>query len=243
MDTLKGKRVLITGGSSGIGTEISQIFAKSGAKLGIHFFNDEKGAKVLQDELSKMTEVKIYKEDFSKEKIDIVDRFIKDFGGIDILVNNAGVMANKSFHEIDAKEFDFVFDTNCRAPFLISSKAFEQMKQQKFGRIVNISSFTVKFGMGRNHSIQYAASKAALETLTTGLSRIGAEYNITANTIRPGIVNTKMQQERENLKERIDMIPLGRMAEPKEIAEMVLYLCSEEGNFITGQTISISGGE
>lgn len=243
MNDLKNKRVLITGGCSGIGSEISKLFAKEGAIIGIHYSKNKKYALTLKKELSKYTKVEIYQEDFSKSKLNIVKKFIKDFGGIDILINNAGTMAKNSFFNMDFKEYDFVFNINTRAPFLISKDAFSFMKKQNYGRIINMSSFTVKYGMGRNESIHYAASKAAIEELVIGLSRIGAKNNITVNAIRPGIVKTKMQKGRKNLQNRIDLIPLKRMAEPKEIAEMVLYLCSKKGNFITGQTISISGGE
>jgi 3-oxoacyl-[acyl-carrier protein] reductase len=242
-NSLEGKRVLITGGNSGIGAEVSRSFAREGAIVGIHYSKNKKEAEDLEEELSKYTKVKIYQEDFSSQELNLVKDFIKDFGGIDILINNAGVMANKSFFDIDSEEYDFVFNINARAPFLLSSRAFEFMSKQKYGRIVNISSFVVKYGMGRNKSIHYAASKSAVEELTVGISRIGAEYNITANTIRPGVVNTKMQKGRKDLQNRIDLIPMGRMAEPKEIAEMVLFLCSKKGDFITGQTISISGGD
>jgi len=240
---LKNKRVLITGGSSGIGSEISRLFAENGAIIGIHYSKNKKEAQKLKKELSKKTNVKIYQEDFSKSKLNLIRKFTKDFGGIDILINNAGTMAKNSFEKLKSKEYGFVFNINSRAPFLLSSEAFNLMKKQKYGKILNISSFTVKYGMGRNKSIHYAASKAALEELTIGISKLGAEYNVTANTIRPGIVNTGMQKERTDLKERIKMVPMKRLAEPKEIAEMALYLCSEKANFITGQTISISGGE
>ena len=241
--SLKNKRVLITGGSSGIGSEISKLFAEEGAKIGIHYSKNKNEAEKLKKELSKFTKVKIYQENFSKPKLNLIKKFIKDFGGIDILINNAGVLAKKNFFDLDSKEFDRVFGINTRAPFLLSKDAFKQMEKQNYGRIINISSFTVKYGMGRGESIHYAASKAALEELTLGLSRIGAKHNITANSIRPGIVNTGMQKGRKNLDKRIKMVPLRRLAEPKEIAEMVLYLCSEKGDFTTGQTISISGGE
>lgn len=242
-NSLKNKRILITGGDSGIGSEISKIFAKQGALIGIHYSKNKKEAEKIKKRLSKYTQVKTYQENFSKSKLNLVKKFVKDFGGIDILINNAGIMAKKSFLYLDSKEFDLVFNINTRAPFLISKEAFYFMKEQNYGRIINISSFTVKYGMGRDESIHYAASKAAVEELTMGLSKIGAKNNITANTIRPGIVNTKMQKKRKNLKERLKMVPLKRLAEPNEIAEMVLYLCSEKGGFITNQTISISGGE
>jgi NAD(P)-dependent dehydrogenase (short-subunit alcohol dehydrogenase family) len=97
--------------------------------------------------------------------------------------------------------------------------------------------------MGRNQSIQYAASKSALESLTTGLARIGAEHNVLVNTIRPGIINTGMQKERPGLQERINMVPLKRLGEPSEIADLIGYLFSKSGDFITGETFTVAGGE
>ena len=99
------------------------------------------------------------------------------------------------------------------------------------------------YGMGRNHSIHYAASKAAIETLTTGLSRLGAAHQILVNAIRPGIVNTEQQQCRTGMESRIQMVPLKRLAESDEIAGAVAYFLSDQSAFVTGQVLAVSGGE
>lgn len=240
---LFGKNVLITGASSGIGAVIAESFAKMGSNIGIHYASNDEGAYRVKKSLSKFTEVKLYKKDFSDSSINLINQFLKDFGSIDILINNAGTMSPVSIFDLDSHEFNRVFDVNSRAPFLLARDAFVHMKEQKFGRIVNISSFVINYGMGRNNSIQYAASKASLETLTKGLSRLGAEHNVLVNAIRPGIIATGMQNNRKDLKERINLIPVKRMGKPEDVAEMCVYLCSNKGDFITGETISITGGE
>jgi 3-oxoacyl-[acyl-carrier protein] reductase len=240
---LFGKNVLITGASSGIGAAIAESFAKAGSNIGIHYASNDDGALSMKKKLAKFTEVKLYKKDFNDSTINLVNQFVKDFGSIDILINNAGTMSPVSIFDLDSHEFNRVFDINTRAPFLLAKDAFVHMKEKKFGRIINISSFVINYGMGRNNSIQYAASKASLETLTKGLSRMGAEHNILVNAIRPGVIMTAMQENRKDLKERINLIPVKRMGKPQDIAEMCIHLCSDKGNFITGEVISIAGGE
>ena len=240
---LFGKNVLITGASSGIGATIAESFAKLGSNIGIHYASNEKGAQALKKKLEKFTAIKLYKKNFNDSSINLINQFIKDFGSIDVLINNAGTMSPVSIFDLDSHEFNRVFDVNTRAPFLLAKDAFVHMKEQKFGRIINISSFVINYGMGRNNSIQYAASKASIETLTKGLARLGAEHNILVNAIRPGVIMTPMQENRKDLDERIKLIPVKRMGKPQDIAEMCVHLCSNKGNFITGEVISIAGGE
>ena len=243
-DTLRDRVVLITGATGGIGSALVKEFAKQEAIVCIHHTSRRSvEAKKLQEEISKYSISRTYQEDFMKQDIRLVKHVIKDFKRIDVLVNNAGIISERSIFDLEFNEYERVFRVNSFAPYILSRDSFQDMKGRRWGRILNISSFTVKYGMGRNSGIHYAGSKATLETLTTGLSRLGTEHNILVNTIRPGIINTPIQQQRADLDKRIQMVPLKRLGEPEEIADMALFLCSEKGSFITGQTITIGGGE
>jgi len=241
--SLKDKKVLVTGGNSGIGASIAEKFAKCGAQVGIHYFKNHSDALKIAKELSRYTTIKLYQQDFSKSNPDVVKKFIADFGTIDILINNAGMMDEKSFFEISPDDYDKIFKVNSKAPFFLSKDAFKEMERKKFGRIISIGSNVVKFGTGRNGSIQYAATKSTLEVLTKGLAKFGAKYNIIVNCIRPGVVNTKMQEKREDYLNRISLIPLKRMGTVEDISNLVIYLCSDAGSYITGQIINVTGGE
>ncbi len=237
---MKKRVALVTGGSGGIGSVIAETLHSQGIIIALQYsHNKEKAEKIKNGKEN----IHLFQYDFQATDASLVDSVVKQLGSIDYLINCAGIMAEQSIFDMDSKAFDELFNINTRMPYLLSAKAFEYMKEQNYGRIINISSFVVKYGMGRLQSIQYAGSKAALESLTTGLSRLGAEHNILVNTIRPGIINTSMQKDREGLKNRINMIPVKRMGEPHEIADIVKFLCSKKGDFITGQTITIGGGE
>jgi len=239
------KNILVTGSSSGIGAEIVRVLSKQKyvESIGIHYNKNKKGALQLKNEISDRVSTEIFQCNFQIPQIDIIERFVSRFGSIDVLVNCAGVVSSVSFEKITEEEYDRVMNINAKTPFLITSKAFNVMKRQKGGKIINISSVTTKFGMGRNKSIHYAASKAVLDILTVGLARIGAKYNILVNSISPGPIMTDIQKEREDLEERQRLIPLGRFGTPLDVANMVEYLVSDKGNFITGEIITISGGE
>lgn len=237
---MKGKVVLVTGGSGGIGRAIVNLLADKEAIVCLQYSSNKETALEVKNGREN---IYLFEQNFLAERIDLIDRITTQFGRIDGLVNCAGVMADESIFEMTHEGFDKLFTINTKVPFMLSSQAFTVMKENNYGRIINISSFVIKYGMGRNHSIQYAASKAALESLTTGLSRLGAANNVLVNTIRPGLIQTAMQEDRPNMEQRINMIPVKRMGTPEEIANMVLFLLSETGDFITGQTITVSGGE
>lgn len=237
---MKGKVILVTGGSGGIGRAIVELLAEQEATVCLQYGANKQAAEETQN---KRTNIHLFKQDFLSEEIDLIDRIVARFGRIDGLINCAGIMSDESVFEMTHQGFDRLFAINTKVPFMLASAAFEHMKANNYGRIINISSFVIKYGMGRNQSIQYAASKAALESLTTGLSRLGAAHNVLVNTIRPGLIQTAMQEDRPNMEQRINMIPVKRMGLPGEIANMVLFLLSKTGDFITGETISVSGGE
>lgn len=234
------KIILVTGGSGDIGGEIIDQLAKEKTNIVCLQYsgNYKRALKVKGD----FENVFLFQQDFFQE-LCLVENVVKKFGRIDVLVNCAGVLGGSSFLNLTSEEFDKVFHINTKTPYLLTSKAFGYMEKNNYGRIINISSFVIKYGMGRNNTIHYAGSKAALESLTHGLSRIGAKSNILVNTIRPGIIETDMQRTRKDLEKRKEMIPLKRLGKLDEISSMVLYLISDRADFITGQTITISGGE
>jgi len=234
------KVVLVTGGTGGIGQAIVKKLSLLGYIVCLHYFNNESEASRIQKEYAN---IHLFREDFNSGRISLIEQIVSKLGKIDCLINCAGIIPHQSIWEMTDESFDHIFHINTKIPYLLSSRAFEVMKRNNYGRIINISSIVVKYGMGRNHSIQYAGTKAALEALTTGLSRIGAEFNILVNTIRPGVMMTSIQNNRTDLQERINMIPVKRIGKPEEIADLVAHLLSDSGNFITGQTITVAGGE
>ena len=239
-----GIKILVTGSSSGIGAEIVRELSKQNyvESIGIHYHENECSANLLAESLSEMVNTKVFQEDFSSPNIKIVKNFIKEFGEINAVVNCAGIISSIPFDKMATSEYDKLMNINSRAAFLVSRDAFNEMKSYG-GKIVNISSIATKFGIGRNESIQYAASKATLDMLTIGLAKIGAKYNILANSISPGPIMSKIHEGRPDLEERKNLIPLKRFGTTMDIANMVEYLVSAKGDFITGQIIRISGGE
>ena len=162
---------------------------------------------------------------------------------IDILVNNAGILKVGKHNELSSSDFQEILQVNVIAPFVLMSKLSDSMKENKFGRIVNISSIWSQ--VSREGRSIYSASKAAVDSLTRSFALELSPYNILVNSIAPGYVNTELikknnsQTELDYIKKNI---PLGRFAETSEIANLVTFLCSEKNSYITGQVITIDGG-
>lgn len=250
-EDIKDKRVLITGASGGMGTNMAKLFADYGARLGLHCANNKEGAvRLLQEVRDKKREAEIFQADLtnSNERKDLIPSFVKKFGGLDILINNAGAIFDyQHFSELSEKSWDSTFNLNAKVPFYLTGNAFRYMQECGGGRIINISSVNVKYG-GSTKSLHYVAAKAALDNLTVGFAREGAKYNILVNSIRCGFIDTPMRAKvggysEENARERVRMIPLQRMGQPIDIARMALFLASEAGNFITGEIFTVAGGD
>lgn len=250
-DSIKGKKILITGASTGIGAKCAKLFAQHGALIGIHYRQNKEKAEKLAEELQNAhnVEAKLFPGDLLEQSVreNIINDFVKSFGRIDVLVNNAGACYSyKHFSELDEDSWDKTISLNAKAPFFLSRYAFNCMKEYRWGRIINISTVSIKFGGAKN--LHYSASKAALEALTTGFAREGAKYNILVNCIRCGVVDTSMHTRIDGysedlFKKRAEMIPLKRVGKPIDIARMVVFLASDCGNFITGEIFTVAGGE
>ena len=244
---LKNKYVLVTGASSGIGFQIAKDFLLEGAFVGVHYYNNLKGAKRTL-KYAKNKQCKIFKSDFSssKEVSALWNEFILwSKGHIDVLVNNASFIKYVPLENLSEEEWDKTFQVNLKAPFQLSRAAFPIMSKKKNGRIINISSGGWKYGGGKA-TVHFGASKAALEALTMAFAKIGAPHNVLVNAIRPGATKTPTiikRYDRNNLSARVNLIPLKRLAKPSEISNMVLFLASSKSSFTTNTIISVTGGE
>ena len=238
----KFKKVLVTGSTSGIGLEISKQLLDQGFFVIFH----GRGQDLTEFETLKNKyphQVDHFWFDLSQDPKDSIQELFKKQGPLWGLVNNAGVMAKESVWECSYESLMDLFKINTFSSFILSREFMKVVDPDRGGRIINISSNVVKFGMGRNSSIQYAATKSALEVLTVGLSRLGAKKNILVNAVRPGCILTRLQENREDFEDRVRLIPVGRMGEKEEVSSLVEYLISEKSSFITGQVIGVSGGE
>lgn len=245
MQKNSNKTVLITGATSGIGREVTIRFAREGWDILCHYFSSENEAEELKKKVAKMgIDCHLYNADFSSRKqiLNLIDK-LKRFN-ITSLVNNAGsYTVSKNFSDLTIGDITNTFMVNTFAPMLLSAHIFIQMKKNRFGRIVNISSIAAKYG-GASHSMHYGCSKLALEGVTKTLAREGACHNVLVNTIRPGVIDTEFHKKfPKNMEKRISLIPLKKMGSPCDIADMAYYLGSEKNNFITNEILTVSGGE
>jgi 3-oxoacyl-[acyl-carrier protein] reductase len=247
---LTGKRVLVTGASGGIGQEIAYLLGECDSSVGIHYKDGKsKAEQVAQGVVERGGKASLHYADLFEtgDAIKLIKDFAECNGGIDILVNNAGgTIGAHPFMDLDEASWDQTFALNVKQPFFLMQQAFPYMIAQKWGKIVNISSISAKYGGGAT-SLHYGAAKAALDALTKGLSRNGAPYNILVNSVRAGFVNTsihkRMGRTKADIEERVNLIPLKRGAEPREIAGMVLFLLSDTGDYITGEVFTVAGGD
>lgn len=239
------KTVLITGGASGIGKEIAKLFAQKGYNVVITYKKSEKEAENLIDTFNRNNiNALAFFCDFSKplDISHIKEKITHNFNGIDILVNNAAVSYQSLFTSIDEKQWDEVFNVNVKAPFLLTKSLVPYMINNKFGRIINISSI---LGVcGGSCEVDYSSSKAALIGFTKSLAKELGPSNITVNCIAPGYIDTKMNQNvpLDTVNSIINNTPLNKLGTPWDIASAVYFLASNYANFITGQVISVDGG-
>lgn len=239
------KTVLITGASGGIGRELSIFFAKNNWNVLCHYNLSKKNIKELEKYFVRNNiNYHFIQSDFSKK--DNIDKFIEKINKfkIDSIINNAGIsIKEKQQLKINLSKTMELFMINVFAAMSITKKVFGKMKNNNFGRIVNISSIGAKYGSSIS-SLQYGCSKLALEGITKTFAREGSEYNVLVNTVRPGVVNTEFHRKIcKNLKKRVALIPLKKMIDVKGVVEMIYYLGSEKNNFITNEIITIAGGE
>jgi 3-oxoacyl-[acyl-carrier protein] reductase len=246
MFELTGKVALVTGASQGIGEVIARRLASQGAMVvcaSLPFTESDLKNVVaaIQGDGGKADYVLIDMLDAESVKT-AVTITVERHDGLHILINNAGVTKDRLMIQMKEEEYDMVMDVNLKGAWLASQAAAKPMMKQRWGRIVNIASVVGQ--MGNAGQSNYATSKAGLIGLTKTVARELASRNITCNAVAPGYIATKMTEGlSDEVKEGFTkQIPLGRMGTPEDIANAVVFLCSEEAGYISGATIPINGG-
>ena len=250
---LKGKTVVITGASQGIGEAIAEIFAESGAEVVLLARNESKLKKNVNKFLEKGLKAKYFVLDVAKPTE--VEKVFKEIGHVEILVNNAGIHLNETIADTDINKWKELLEINLNGALYCSKAVIKQMIKNKYGRVINISSICGKTGY--EFCGAYNASKFALIGLTQTLAQEVARDKITVNAICPGWIETPMAEDVfhdekyakyhqipvEELKTTsLEAVPIGRYIHPKEVAYLALYLASDYASAITGQAINICGG-
>ena len=241
---LQNKVAIVTGASRGIGAEIARMLAEAGAKIILNYFSNRHAAESVCSEITEAGgEALPVRADVTHaaEVRILFDAAIGRFGHVDILVNNAGILLSREIADIRDEEFERVWNINARSVFYALREAATRMADD--GRVVSLSS-TVTRLMLPNYAA-YAASKGAVEQLTRIFAKEAGGRGITANIVSPGPVNTEMfttGKSEETIKRMAAMSFQGRVGEPRDVANLVLFLVSQEAAWITGQNISVSGG-
>ena len=230
------KNVLILGGSSDIGIELIRKFLDEGIyNVNLHYNTNSKIIKNLKYKCN------LIKADLSSlNEKNILKKFKNDYG---IIINLVGYISGKSFEEFTIKSLEKTLKTNSFIPMLIIRKSLKKMIKKKWGRIVNSSSIGVKFG-GGSKTFEYSLSKHLNEFIPSYFKKI-ADKNIFYNTVKIGLTNTKIHKKipNKNLIKRTKLLPIKKMANPKDIANYIFYMASNENQFITNEVINITGGE
>jgi len=241
MMNLENKKIIITGATGGIGNSIVKKLSESGAKILATGTRLEK----LEELKSKFKNTDILKFDISKGEE--IEEFIENAtkklgGGLDCLINNAGITQDNLAIRMNIDEWKKVIDINLTSTFLLSKFAVKKMLKNKYGKIINITS--VVGHTGNLGQANYTASKAGIVAMSKSLAIEYAKKNININCISPGFIKTEMTDKiDEKFKEAIiSKIPSSRLGEPEDVANAVLFLASDQSNYINGETIHVNGG-
>ena len=245
MNILKGKNVIITGGSRGIGRGIAEKFAQNGANIAFTCSKLSASSSELCENLEKLgVKVKAYASDASdyESALKLADDVINDFGSIDVLVNNAWITKDNLLMRMTEEDFDKVMKVNMNSVFNNTKAVLRPMLKQKYGSIINLSSVVgVKGNPGQSN---YSASKAAIIGFTKSIALELGSRNIRCNAIAHGFIETEMTQALNNDKvnEWAQSIPLKRTGQVDDIANTSLFLASDMSSYVTGQVINVCGG-
>ena len=239
---MKKKHVLILGGSSDIGIEVIKIFLKLNWNVSAHYFRNKTKLNLLKKKSKNLNLIKL---DFSKANPRVEILIKKNFKDkYDSIINLIGYIDNIGYENTNLKSITKSLTANMIIPVLIEKNCVKKMISQKWGRILNCSSIGIKFGGGKN-SFNYSLSKHCLEFIPNSY-KFWAENNVFINNLRIGVTDTKIHKRMKKnlqLKERLKLIPAKRMATPSEMAVYIVNLSTEKNSYMTGQTLTVAGGE
>lgn len=232
---------LVSGGTRGIGAAIAEAFARAGYTVAANYLGDDAAARAFHE----ATGVPVYKWDVADFDACTrgVARVTQDLGAVDVLVNNAGITRDRVLHKMKPEDWQAVVQTNLTSCFNMTRSVIESMRARGFGRIVNVSSINGQ--AGQFGQTNYAAAKAGILGFTKALALEGAVKGITVNAVAPGYIETDMvravaPEVREKIVARI---PAGRLGRAEEVARAVLFLASDEAEFINGSTLTVNGAQ
>jgi len=243
---LEGKRAIVTGGSLGIGRAISLDLAANGAEVAFTYRRHGEEAQQVAEEIQGMGRgALVLQADVAsfEDAQRVVDKVVEEFGGLDILVNNAGMNWDGVIWKMTEEQWDRVIEVNLKGFFNYVRAVAPILKEQGWGKIVNITSIN---GLrGKFGQTNYSASKAGIIGLTKAVAREMGRYSVNVNAVAPGLIETEMVKEApESVKElALSEIVLGRLGQPEEVAWVVTFLCSDKARHITGQVIQVDGGQ
>ena len=245
MSQFNGQHVIITGGTRGIGSGITEAFLKQGAKVIATYSGNDDKARAFKEKMS------LYGDHLILKKFDVantseVENFFKEvetlIPSLEVLVNNAGIRRDNIVASMNESEWDSVIDTNLKGTYNMTRFAVLAMMKNRYGRIINMSSVGGKLGL--QGQANYAASKAGQIALSLSVSKEVAKRNITINNVCPGFIETELLSDlpEEQVKEYKSQVPMKRFGKVEEVAHAVLFFASREASYITGATLDIAGG-
>ncbi|MCD6570496.1 MAG: SDR family oxidoreductase [Deltaproteobacteria bacterium] len=242
---LRDKVALVTGAGSGIGEQTALLFAEEGAKVAVNDISFDSAQKVVGEIEKKGGNAIAIKANVASftEVSQVVEEILETFGKVDILVNNAGIYPAKPIQEMDEEEFDMVINVDLKGVYNCTRAVVNHMIERCYGRIVSLSSVAGRVGSVANVS-HYAAAKAGVLGFTKSIARELARFNINANAVVPGVVDTPLLgKSRDILMEKvIKTNPIPRLAESREIANVIVFLASDAASYMTGSVVTVDGG-
>ena len=236
---LDGKVALVTGASRGIGRAVAIELAKEGATVAINYAGNVAAAEEVKNIITDIVQADVSDEQAASE---MVEKVIAEFGQIDILVNNAGITRDGLFIRMKSQDWNAVINTNLTGIFNCTKVAAKYMMKKRSGKIINMTS--VSGVMGNIGQTNYSAAKAGVIGFTKSLAREMASRGITVNAVAPGFIATDMTAAMPEKAQAqvVGSIPLGKMGQPEDIANAVVFLASDKASYITGQVVNVDGG-